>query len=190
MDSIVQAAGRCNREGNHLAAESLVTIFQAETPPPQLFSASIAAGQATMDRYEDLFDPDAVSYYFHELLDLKGQNAQDQKNILPRIQEGDFPFQTVAERFRIIEQDTRTVYIPLGDGEALVRRLRQGERSRQLFRQLGLYSVSVYSQQFQLLDEAGALELLEDGSAILADLSLYSQNTGLSFEVDSDRFIL
>jgi CRISPR-associated endonuclease/helicase Cas3 len=40
------------------------------------------------------------------------------------------------------------------------------------------------------LDEAGALELLEDGSAILADLSLYSQNTGLSFEVDSDRFIL
>lgn len=190
LDSIVQAAGRCNREGKRTASESIVTIFQAETPPPQLFSASIAAGQATMDRYEDLFDPDAVSYYFHELLDLKGQNAQDQKNILPRIQERDFPFQTVAERFRIIEQDTRTVYIPLGDGEALVRRLRQGERSRQLFRQLGLYSVSVYSQQFQLLDEAGALELLEDGSAILADLSLYSQNTGLSFEVDSDRFIL
>ena len=96
----------------------------------------------------------------------------------------------MAEKFHLIEQDTRTVYIPIGDGEKLVERLRQGERSRQLFRELGQYRVSVYSQQFQKLDEDGALELLEDGSAVLTELSLYSDDTGLTFDMNSDRFIL
>ena len=89
LDSILQAAGRCNREGSHPVSESIVTIFKAETAPPQIFSAAIAAGQEAMDRYEDLSDPDAVSCYFHALLDLKGQKAQDQKGILPRISGND-----------------------------------------------------------------------------------------------------
>ena len=190
LDSILQAAGRCNREGNRPTSESIVTIFQAETAPPQMFSAAIAAGQETMERYEDLSDPEAVACYFHALLDLKGQKAQDQKDILPRIAKGDFPFRTIAERFRLIEQGTRTVYIPIRDGERLVERLRQGERFRQLFRELGQYGVSVYSQQFRTLDEGGVLELLEDGSAILTDLSLYSNETGLTFDVDGDHFII
>ena len=109
---------------------------------------------------------------------------------MPRIQEGDFPFRTIAEEFHLIEQDTRTIYIPMGDGETLVERLRQGERSRQLFRELGQHGVSVYAQHFQKLDKNGVLELLEDGSAVLTDLSLYSDNTGLAFDVDSDRFMI
>lgn len=190
LDSILQAAGRCNREGRRPVSESIVTIFQAEAAPPPLFSAAIAAGQEAMERYEDLSDPDAVAYYFRALLDLKGQEIQDQKGILPRIQKGDFPFREVAESFHLIEQDTRTIYIPREEGEAFVERLRQGERSRQLFRGLGQYSVSVYPRQFQTLDESGALELLEDGVAILVDPSLYSDDIGLTFDVDGERFII
>ena len=70
-------------------------------------------------------------------------------------------------------------------GEALVAQLWQGELSRDLFRKLGQYSVSVYPQHFRSLDEAGALELLEDGSAVLVDLSLYSRETGLSLQIES-----
>lgn len=190
LDSILQAAGRCNREGNRPVSESIVTVFRAETIPPQIFSATIAAGQEAMDQYENLSDPNAVSCYFHALLDLKGQKCQDQKGILPRIQEGDFPFRTVAEKFHLIEQDTHIVYIPIGDGENLIRQLQQGERSRQLFRKLGQYGVSVYTQQLQMLDRSGVLELLEDGSAILTDLSLYSNDTGLTVNTDSERFMI
>ena len=190
LDSILQAAGRCNREGKRPAAESVVTIFRAEAAPPPLFSAPIAAGREAMDQYEDLAAPEAVSCYFHALLDLKGQAAQDQKGILPRIQEGDFPFRTVAGQFRLIEQDARTVYIPGGGGRELVQRLRQGERSRELFRALGQYSVSVYAPHFQALDRGGVLELLEDGSAVLNDMALYSRDTGLAMEVDGDRYIV
>ena len=190
LDSILQAAGRCNREGRRPVSESVVIVFKAENAAPPLFSAAIAAGQEAMDRYEELSDPEAISYYFHALLDLKGQKAQDQKGILSRIQKGDFPFATVAEAFHLIEEDTRTVYIPIGEGEGLVDRLRQGERSRQLFRELGQVGVSVYDQQFRALDEGGALEILEDGSVILGDLSLYSNETGLASQANDDRFII
>lgn len=190
LDSILQAAGRCNREGKRPASESVVTVFKAETAPPEIFSAAIAAGQAAMSRYEDLSDPEAVSYYFHELLDLKGPEAQDKEGILPLIRKGGFPFRTVAEHFRLIDQDTRTVYIPTGDGAELVERLRRGERSRQLFRELGQYGVSVYPPHFKALDEGGVLEPLEDGSVILLDLQLYSDETGLGMETDEDRYFL
>lgn len=189
LDSILQAAGRCNREGKRPAAGSIVTVFRAQSRPPQIFEANIAAAQEAMEQYEDFSDPDAISCYFHALLDLKGQEAQDYKKILPRIQEGDFPFRTVAERFRLIEQDTRVIYIPIGAGEELIRRLRQGERTRGLFRQLGQYGVSVYPQHFRALHGIGALELLEDGSAILTDLSLYSEKLGLTLEPDGGNGI-
>lgn len=189
LDSVLQAAGRCNREGKRPPEESITAVFQAQSRPPHIFDANIAAGQEAMERYEDFSEPDAVSCYFHALLDLKGREAQDQKKILPRIGEGDFPFRTVAERFRLIEQDTRVIYIASGPGEELVRRLRQGERTRQLFRQLGQYGVSVYPQHFHALYESGALDMLEDGSAILTDPSLYSEDTGLALEPDGGNGI-
>ena len=69
-------------------------------------------------------------------------------------------------------------------------RLRKGERSRQLFRELGQYGVSVYPPHFKALDEGGVLEPLEDGSVILLDLQLYSDETGLGMETDEDRYFL
>ena len=73
------------------------------------------------------------------------------------------------------------------EGEELVRRLRSGEHSRALFRALGQYGVSVYPQHFAALDLAGGLEILEDGSAVLTDLALYDNSTGLSLAADSGK---
>ena len=187
LDSILQAAGRCNREGKRTAQESVVTIFQSETPPPALFEIPVAAGRQALNRYDQPDSPEAIRCYFRELLDLKGPGALDQKNIL-KIMERDFmPFRKVAERFRLIDSETRTVYIPLGGGEELIRRLRSGERSRALFRALGQYGVSVYPQHFAALDLAGDLEGLEDGSAVLTNLALYDSALGLSLTADEGK---
>lgn len=187
LDAILQAAGRCNREGRRLPGDSVVTVFQAETPPPPLFAIPIAAGARALSRFETPDSTEAIAHYFRELLDLKGRDAQDQKHILSTIEDELMPFRTVAERFRLIDSPTRTIYIPLGEGAALAERLRFGERSRNLFRRLGQYGVSVYEKHFQALYEAGDVELLDKDTAVLCSLSLYTKQTGLSLEADSGK---
>lgn len=184
LDSILQAAGRCNREGKRSGAESIVTIFQAENRPPQLFAIPIGAARSVLMHREDIASEEAIHEYFVELLDLQGEDAQDRKQILKRLQGGDFPFQSVAEDFKLIENDGETIYIPTERNRDLISRLRQGERSRALFRELGQYGVSVYRQHFDALYQAGDLELLDEEAVILVNENLYSAETGLSLEAD------
>lgn len=187
LDSILQAAGRCNREGNRPIENSIVTVFRGEGSTPPLFATAIGAGREAMARYEDITSPEAVHAYFTNLLDLKGTEAQDAQHILPLMQSELFPFRTVSERFHLIDSPTVTVYIPKDEGAELVERLRSGERNRNLYRQLGQYGVSVYKQHFNALNQAGDLEQLEDGSVILSNLGLYSNHTGLSLKADSGK---
>lgn len=187
LDSVLQAAGRCNREGKRPAGESAVTVFQGEGKPPKLFATAIEVGRMVMARQADLSSREAVHDYFHELLELKGQHAQDSSGILPLIRSEPFPFRKTAEKFHLIDSPTRTVYIPAGAGAELVERLRAGERNRSLFRRLGRYGVSVYENHFQALEQAGDLELLKDGSAVLSNPTLYDGHTGLSLEAEEGK---
>ena len=166
---------------------SIVTVFRGEGNTPPLFATAIGAGREAMARYEDITSPEAVHTYFSNLLDLKGTEAQDAQHILPLMQSELFPFRTVSERFHLIDSPTVTIYIPKEEGAELIERLRSGERSRDLYRRLGQYGVSVYEQHFNALDQAGDLERLEDGSVILSNLDLYSEDTGLSLKADSGK---
>ena len=184
LDSILQAAGRCNREGKRLDTESVVTIFQTENKPPQLFSIPIGAARSVLTHREDIASEEAIHEYFAELLDLKGEDAQDKKQILKRMESGSFPFKSIAEDFKLIENDVKTIYIPGEENKALITRLRNGEKSREFFRELGQYGVSVYRQHYDALYEAGDIEILDDAVVILANDNLYSEETGLSLEAD------
>lgn len=187
LDSILQAAGRCNREGKKSAEESNVFIFEGEDKAPPLFSTAIGIGKQVMNHYEDIASQAAIHEYFSQLLDLKGKETLDKEQILHLLQNGFFPFRTVAERFHLIDSPTRTIYIPLGKGAELVEELRSGNISQKLFRKLGQYGVSVYEQHFTALENAGDLEILENGAAILLNSDLYSTETGLSLEADNGK---
>ncbi len=182
LDSILQAAGRCNREGKHPAEESIVTVFKSPTLPPPMNRTAVDVSRKILNRNADLNGRDTIRDYFRELLEMKGPDTQDQKGILPLMEENMFPFRTVSENFHLIDNNTQTVYIPFHEEACqLLAQLRCGQTSRGLYRKLGRYSVNVYAQHFQSLP----LEILPDGSGILLDMERYSQKTGLS--LDGDR---
>lgn len=186
LDSMLQAAGRCNREGHRDPRESVVYIFRSEENPPPLFRTSIGAARYSLEHFEDISCPEAMDAYFRFLILLSGEEAQDEKRILKCMETELFPFHKVAQRFHLIESDTKTVYIPYQrEGEALVARLLSGQRSRALFRQLDQYSVNIYENHFSALEAIGALMQTEDGVTILRDRTQYSEQTGLSMHTDS-----
>ncbi len=196
LDSVLQTAGRCNREGKNPAAESKVLIFSLQDSAP---SPGVAANRDVMNqtrlKYPEALDsPEAIRFYFEQLLYVKGDAALDKHGIVEgfmKARNGSiFPFRQIAELFHLIESPTTVIYVPTGKGAELCGRLRQGAVSRSLYRQLGEYAVSVYPGHFQSLYDAGALELLETGGAVLTDLKRYSEETGLQLDVGGGQALL
>ncbi len=184
LDSILQAAGRCNREGKLLAQAAIVTIFKSETPPPRMFRTAVGVTEGILESHADLNGRDTIHRYFRSLLSAKGDASLDQQQLMPMMMDTPFPFRTVSERFHLIESDTKTVYIPQNaEARELIEELRNGKHSRKLFRKLGQYGVNVYEQHFASLP----LVLLPDGSGMLMDMTLYSSATGLSLSNEGGR---
>ena len=188
LDSILQAAGRCNREGKRSSAESVVAIFQTENKSPQLFAMPIGAARCVLNSGEDIASEEAIHKYFEELRHLTGEDGLDKKHILEKMQKGSFPFklkfEDVAKNFKLIENDVKTIFIPNEENKDLLLRLRQGERTKDLFRKLAQYGVSVYEQHYEALRQAGDIEILDQEATILLNESLYSEETGLSLDAD------
>jgi len=162
LDSIVQAAGRCNREGKRGLNESTVEVFiSSESKPPGMLVPNIDAFGQIAKRYKDIADLDAIQGYFEQLFYNLGEERLDSKMILPMFNDGakevSFPFKDAAAAFKLVDDKAQqTVYILNGVPE-LEAQLNSGERSRELFRQLGLYAVSLYRSDIRELDELGAL---------------------------------
>lgn len=186
LDSLIQSAGRCNREGKDPAGESFVYQFRISASVPPMIRQNVDASRAVLRTGRDPQDPETIARYFRFLRNLKGQGGLDKQKILDAFRRGIdgcwFPFAQVAERFRLIDAPTQTVYIPEEKGAMLVESLRRGQVSRSLFRALGNYSVSIYPDHFQRLMEAGALETLDSGDSILWDLNQYNRHTGLALD--------
>lgn len=181
LDSIVQAAGRCNREGL-IKTGGTVKVFSLEKITS---SAQRPAGltKIVARKYgADLTSPVAITRYFRELYDTSGDAWLDKKGIMKKTAE--YAFSDIAKDFRIIEDRTRSIFIPeTEDACALLGRLERGERSRALLRQAGRYMVQVYhgtaSSPFALLSAQGKLRMIDGELAVLTDLSAYDANKGL-----------
>ena len=190
LDSIAQAAGRCNREGKRPADSSVVTYFQSENPVPVLQKVNIRAAQEALKEDRNPGDPETMQQYFTALRSLIGDQT-DKTNTVKALREGIhgclFPFETVAKNFHLIDQATCTVYIPIGEGAAVCQPLLDNTAKREDYRRAGQFSVSIYEQHYRNLYAAGDILPLTETSAVLTNLSLYDPEMGLSLKSDPGK---
>ena len=194
VDSIIQAAGRCNRNGKRGKKESFVRIFQWEDPEhvPGL-RQQIDTTKGLLAEGRDISELDNITEYFQRLYHIKGDSL-DKKRILEKFRDRDYSFATAAKEFKLIEENTVTVYVNQEpDAEALLQEIRQKGLTKSLMRRAGQYCVNVYRGEhgrenlFEKMNYAGMLRMVVDGAQDfyeLIDGKQYRPDTGLQLDVE------
>jgi CRISPR-associated endonuclease/helicase Cas3 len=179
LDSIVQAAGRCNREGRIDQGQTIV--FRAHSAPPRGTPRRALGITESLLREHggrlDLNDPAIFEDYFRMLyfaedLDAKGIQTLRQE----------FRFASVGREFQLIEDGfTYSVVVPFGDSPARLDELRMLGPTRETTRGLQAFIVNIYPDAFQKLSSAGALEEVLEGTWAVTGMfpGLYDKKYGL-----------
>ncbi len=189
LDSIAQAAGRCNREGelNKVGQLGQVFVYEPEQPTRMPWVKRCATRAAEALRSLPDAEPiglEAMCRYFGLLYDVQDLDKEKIYSLLNGLTpELYFPFREVGDAFRFIEDDSIGVIIPAEPAaEKLVQELRYSEYPRTVLRKLQPYTVGVRRKEFAFLSAAGALEELDDAYPVLRNMSTYQKCVGLCVE--------
>lgn len=174
LDSIIQAAGRCNREGERDTGR--VTVFdpaEGGTPPGAYRTGRDIARQLFTHTPDlDLHDPQWPRRYFERLYASRNLDEADVQAL-----RAEFQFATVAERYRLIADDTTPVVVKYGEGwdtldDVVAKAEHAGFVHRDGWRRLQPYTVSLYEHALE--------EAVRHGNAheVIPDLGLWRWDGG------------
>lgn len=194
VDSMIQAAGRCNREGKEDVAKSYVYIFDFDDMKiAQNQRQQIDIAKAILSDYDNVADLESITDYFARLYHFRGKSL-DKKNIMGEFHNPEYNFAKVGKEFKLIEKNTKTIYIGIEpEAKILLREIKQQGASKERMRRAGQYCVQVFGEE----DERDTLfgRLWTEGmvSAVSADMEdfyeltsseQYLRDCGLNYIVD------
>lgn len=195
VDSIIQAAGRCNREGKRPFSQCFTYIFSLdlkEYVPGQRQQIEIAESLLSDNKsFEEL---ETIKRYFEMLYHFRGDSL-DKKDILKKFNRGNFQFSTVGKEFRLIEENTKTIMIPKEEeSKEILDLLKIKGFTKELMRRMGPYCVNVYENDFRKMFAAGMLgeisEDLKDDYFVLRDMEKYTEEMGLNLNIEYGEAVI
>lgn len=190
LDSIVQAAGRCNREGC-LPGKGRVVVFRptdAKLPGGVYRVATdIAARLLDQTSTDDLSgEPELFSRYFGELFQYVPTDYQHRRECSIQEDREAFRFREVARKAKVISDDTQSVIVPMEKALEEVNAIREraqidGPRfTRKDLRVLQRFMVNLHLRDFQKLDSMGLLRPLLPGMELrVLDAAAYHEHLGV-----------
>lgn len=199
LDSIAQAAGRCNREGK--LKRGTVVVFSPESEP---FGEIKTGAQETCSLVSEKpgffteLSPASFSKYFEKFYSGFGtlDKSRYDKLLVNEAEEGRIQFREFAEEFKLIDTSgQKTVFVPYGEGEksgtTLIAKLRTEGPKRALMAALQRFAVNIPASLFGEIFKRGGIEDIDGYYAL--DGSFYRPGEGvitdLYFNYDKDNFM-
>jgi CRISPR-associated endonuclease/helicase Cas3 len=190
LDSIIQTAGRCNREGRQTEPGPVI-VFRPEdnATAPGAYRIATAKTEEFLRRHPDaqskLHQPDFYAAYFTELYQLQGPEKADADKVFDFSAKFDFP--EAAKACRLVGDETRSVLVNWRDGETLIRKLRiQKHLSPDGWRRVQRFSVNLYMGEF--LDAQAKGYVVEAIEGVWFWNSHYDEDLGAR-HVESDELL-
>jgi CRISPR-associated endonuclease/helicase Cas3 len=193
LDSIIQAAGRVNREMKRGVSD--VYVFDPETPfikrTPIFIKQGAAFAESVIRKFDGQVDSkEATEDYFNSLYYVQGKEAFDMKKILSCFDNGiEFEFKKAADEFRMIDNNTVSVVIPYNEeAKNLIEKARNHPYPFTFARQLQMYTVNIYEKEFEKLQSKGVIETINDTYQVLTETNMkefYNVKTGLVLPADA-----
>ena len=176
LDSILQAAGRCNREGRLPLCGTTVFGIAGRNPHGEINDGINALNN--LADVADWFAPETMTRYFNMLFSYT--ETCDKKQICQLLNNpGDINFETASREFRLIEDDGVNVVVNYGDGPQLIEDLKINGPSYRLMKQLGQYTVGLHKRDFEKMLQAGLVEEPIEGVLYIPDAKQYDPMAGL-----------
>jgi CRISPR-associated endonuclease/helicase Cas3 len=183
LDSIAQAAGRCNREGELHGLGKVVVFVPKDQPGYARQPGSITEELLNRKELSTILSPENYEAYFRRRFWLLGEQALDEEGIL-KLCSGrgmNYYFRTAALRFRFIDDEWLTAVIaPYGEAFHLIDRLsKENWNQKWLLRKLQRFSVSIPERLFEpLLKQDYIRESDQYPGLFILDLTLYDDAYG------------
>ncbi|MBT9158805.1 MAG: hypothetical protein DDT26_00052 [Dehalococcoidia bacterium] len=198
LDSIVQAAGRCNREGQlRDGAGNLrygkVIVFSPEDAglPHGIYERATNIATSYLDPERLVTAPDIFAHYFNELYQISPTDHSKRGEHSIQHDRAEFNFRRVADHAKVIKENTIAVIVPYRCAKDVVRQIRDtGQFDRGTLRKLQRYMVNVRSgicSDFTKLQQIGALEPLlpEHLDIQVLDKSCYKTDLPLGVVIEN-----
>jgi len=180
LDSIIQAAGRCNREGKLDKGRVVVFRPPRPSPPGLLRKAEDSAKSILYGREEIPFRREEFKRYYELFYSKTNLDKHDLDVCLKCDGRMEVQFRSAAERFRLIDDSSvKSFYVLYGEGDSYIDFLKRKGPESWILRKLQRYSVSVSKYAFEKLLSQGRIQEISPGYYAQGFEGFYSEDLGV-----------